>query len=291
MGPDRAGGPHAAPACWRPRPPTPARTPRCASTSTAPTSSPSSAVRATRASGGRRCGRLTVPGVSVVIRVYHVTLPTGLDVVAHRVAPGELYIVVSDQLAPGEQRAAVRTAIRAARRQAWDFGYLPLPLAAGLVAHTAVGTRVRGGARAQRDRGDHRRRHRRGGCRRGRGARHRDPGRAPAARARSAGRRRPGTRSRPRPARTRPAGHSRAAAPRRVRPAARLDAAGGHGRHPADVTPAVAAAQPQREHVAARGRRLDHEQPGDQYVAGATADDHEPVILSAVLVRRAEDVP
>jgi hypothetical protein len=77
-------------------------------------------------------------GGSVLIRVYHVTLPTGLDVVAHRVASGELYIVVSDQLAPGEQRAAVRSAIRAARRQAWDFGFLPLPLAAGLAAHTAV---------------------------------------------------------------------------------------------------------------------------------------------------------
>jgi hypothetical protein len=74
-----------------------------------------------------------------VIRVYHVTLPTGLDVVARRVAPGELYVVVSDQLPAGEQRAAVRTAIRAARRQAWDFGYLPLPVAAGLVAHTAAG--------------------------------------------------------------------------------------------------------------------------------------------------------
>jgi hypothetical protein len=74
-----------------------------------------------------------------MIRVYHVTLPTGLDVVARRVAPGELYIVVSDQLPAGEQRAAVRTAIRAARRQAWDFGYLPLPVAAGLMAHTAAG--------------------------------------------------------------------------------------------------------------------------------------------------------
>lgn len=72
-----------------------------------------------------------------MIRVYHVTLPAGLDVVAHRAASGELYIVVSDQLGPGEQRAAVRSAIRAARRQAWNFGFLPLPLA-GLAAHTAV---------------------------------------------------------------------------------------------------------------------------------------------------------
>jgi hypothetical protein len=75
-----------------------------------------------------------------MIRIEHVTLPAGLDAVAHRTAPGELYIVVSDLLEPGQQRAAVRAAIRAARRHAWEFGFLPLPLplAAGLALPAAV---------------------------------------------------------------------------------------------------------------------------------------------------------
>ncbi len=69
-----------------------------------------------------------------MIRIEHVTLPAGLDAVAHRTAPGELYIVVSDLLEPGQQRAAVRAAVRAARRHAWEFGFLPLPLPLPLAA-------------------------------------------------------------------------------------------------------------------------------------------------------------
>src|SRR5215475_12643654 len=77
-------------------------------------------------------------GGSVMIRIDHLMLPAGLDAVAHRTGPGELFIVVSDRLEPGEQRAAVRAAIRSARRHAWEFGLLPLPLAAGLTAPAAV---------------------------------------------------------------------------------------------------------------------------------------------------------
>src|SRR5215475_10804462 len=77
-------------------------------------------------------------GGSVMIRIDHLMLPAGLDAVAHRTGPGELFIVVSDRLEPGEQRAAVRAAIRSARRHAWEFGLLPLPLAAGLTAPAAM---------------------------------------------------------------------------------------------------------------------------------------------------------
>jgi len=65
-----------------------------------------------------------------MIRIDHLTLPAGLDAIARRVGPAELHVVVSDSLDPRQQRIAVRTAVRAARRRAWEFGVLPLPVAA-----------------------------------------------------------------------------------------------------------------------------------------------------------------
>lgn len=76
-----------------------------------------------------------------MIRIDHLTLPAGLDAIARRTGPGELYVVVSDILDPRQQRVAVRAAVRAARRHAWEFGLLPLPLAA------AAGSAVHGAAR------------------------------------------------------------------------------------------------------------------------------------------------
>jgi hypothetical protein len=73
-----------------------------------------------------------------MIRVDHLTLPPGLDAIARRIGPGELHVVLSDTLDPSRQRAAVRTAVRAARRHAWEFGFLPLPLAAAPAMRGAV---------------------------------------------------------------------------------------------------------------------------------------------------------
>jgi hypothetical protein len=75
-----------------------------------------------------------------MIRVDHLTLPAGLRAIAQRAGRGELYVVVSDELDPAAQRAAVRTAVRAARRHAWEFGFLPLPAAAAV---PALGTGAR----------------------------------------------------------------------------------------------------------------------------------------------------
>jgi hypothetical protein len=69
-----------------------------------------------------------------MIRIDHLPLPPGLDAIARRTGPGELYVVISDSLDPGRQRAAMRAAVRAARRHAWEFGMLPLPLAAAVPA-------------------------------------------------------------------------------------------------------------------------------------------------------------
>jgi hypothetical protein len=73
-----------------------------------------------------------------MIRVDHLPLPEGLDAVARMTAPGELSVVVSDLLAPSEQRVAVRAAVRSARLRSWEFGVAPVPLAAGLAVPGVV---------------------------------------------------------------------------------------------------------------------------------------------------------
>jgi hypothetical protein len=62
-----------------------------------------------------------------VIRLEHRSLPAGLSAVARRGDRGELTIVVSESLDAGRQRAAVRAALRAARRRDWRLGLLPVP--------------------------------------------------------------------------------------------------------------------------------------------------------------------
>jgi hypothetical protein len=62
-----------------------------------------------------------------MIRVEHRSLPAGLSAVARRGERGDLTIVVSESLDPSHQRAAVRAALRAARRHDWRLGLLPLP--------------------------------------------------------------------------------------------------------------------------------------------------------------------
>jgi hypothetical protein len=75
-----------------------------------------------------------------VIRLEHRSLPAGLSAVARRGERGELTIVVSETLDPGQQRAAVRAALRAARRHEWRLGLLPLPALLFMsAARSAVG--------------------------------------------------------------------------------------------------------------------------------------------------------
>lgn len=69
-----------------------------------------------------------------MIRIEHIALPAGLSAVARHDADGHLAIFVSNALEPGQQRAAVRVALRAARRHDWRFGLLPLPAIAALSA-------------------------------------------------------------------------------------------------------------------------------------------------------------
>jgi hypothetical protein len=69
----------------------------------------------------------------VMIRVSHVTLPPGLSAFALRGPDDELSVYVSDTLAPDRQRAAVRTALRASRREGWRT-VLPVPSVALLMA-------------------------------------------------------------------------------------------------------------------------------------------------------------
>ena len=225
-----------------------------------------------------------------MIRVYHVTLPPGLDVVARRVAPGELYIVVSDQLPAGEQRAAVRTAIRAARRQAWDFGFLPLPVAAGLVAHTAAG-HVSAAVRAHSVIATIT-----GAATAAAGAIaaavlvtsapavHQQPGAIggppPPAYSQSAT---PGPHSASgsQPGHTAPGASGQP--PGSTQRVVTVSTPGTSPQPSPQPSPSASTSQP--------GRGPDDQQPGDQYVAGAAADNHEPVLVSASLVRRAEEVP
>jgi hypothetical protein len=68
-----------------------------------------------------------------MIRVSHVTLPPGLSAFALRGPDDELSVYVSDVLAPDRQRAAVRIALRASRREGWRT-VLPVPSVALLIA-------------------------------------------------------------------------------------------------------------------------------------------------------------
>lgn len=63
-----------------------------------------------------------------MIRVSHISLPPGLSAIARRDADDELSVYVSDALDPARQRAAVRAALRASRRQPWRM-LLPVPSA------------------------------------------------------------------------------------------------------------------------------------------------------------------
>jgi hypothetical protein len=73
----------------------------------------------------------------VMIRVSHIALPPGLNVLARREADGELVVLVSTALSPDRQRAAVRTALRAVRRADGRAALLPLPVVAFLAASWA----------------------------------------------------------------------------------------------------------------------------------------------------------
>jgi hypothetical protein len=77
-----------------------------------------------------------------VIRFEHRSLPAGLSAVARRGARGDLTIIVSDSLDPSHQRAAVRAALRAARRHDWRLGLLPLPALIFMSATRSVLTKL-----------------------------------------------------------------------------------------------------------------------------------------------------
>jgi hypothetical protein len=69
-----------------------------------------------------------------MIRVSHVLLPPGLNVLARRGSGSELIVLVSAALPADRQRAAVRVALRAARRTDGRTRLLPLPGIAILAA-------------------------------------------------------------------------------------------------------------------------------------------------------------
>ncbi len=80
-----------------------------------------------------------------MIRISHVPLPPGLSALAQRSPDGDLTVFVSDTLPADRQRAAVRTALRAARRPDWRAA-LPAPSAAVLLAFAAGWFRRAAGA-------------------------------------------------------------------------------------------------------------------------------------------------
>ncbi len=82
-----------------------------------------------------------------MIRIRRLTLPTGLSALVRRAPEGDLEIFVSDALEPGDQRAAVRVALRSSRQAGWRAGLLPVPLVLVLAA-TRSG--LRAAARALR---------------------------------------------------------------------------------------------------------------------------------------------
>ncbi|MGE5131421.1 MAG: hypothetical protein ACM32E_00755 [Gemmatimonadota bacterium] len=83
-----------------------------------------------------------------MIRISHVSLPPGLSALAQRGPDGELTVFVSETLPADRQRAAVRTALRAARRPDWRAA-LPAP-SVGLLLALATGwlRRAAGAVRA-----------------------------------------------------------------------------------------------------------------------------------------------
>jgi hypothetical protein len=82
-----------------------------------------------------------------VIRVTHVSLPTGLSALARRGPGGDLLVYVSQALTPDRQREAVRAALRAARGAGWR-GLLPAPSLALLAFGAALLRRAAGALRA-----------------------------------------------------------------------------------------------------------------------------------------------
>jgi hypothetical protein len=72
-----------------------------------------------------------------MISIRHVTLPEGLSAFAQRGPDEELNVYVSDTLSADRQRAAVRAALRATRRQGWRTA-LPAP-SVGLLLALGVG--------------------------------------------------------------------------------------------------------------------------------------------------------
>ena len=69
-----------------------------------------------------------------MIRVTHISLPPGLSALARRGPGDEISVYVSDALPPERQRAAVRAALRAARRPGWRAAVLPVPSLGLLIA-------------------------------------------------------------------------------------------------------------------------------------------------------------
>ena len=79
----------------------------------------------------------------VVIGFEHTDLPYGLNAIALPTDDGGPQLLLSESLAPAEQRAAAVTAIRAAKRAGWigqrDQVALLLPIAAASLRHVIAG--------------------------------------------------------------------------------------------------------------------------------------------------------
>jgi len=82
-----------------------------------------------------------------MIRIRHVTLPSGLSAFVRRGATGDLEVFVSESLDPARARAAVRLALRSFRSSGARTGLLPLPVALLLAGGMA---RIRSAVRATR---------------------------------------------------------------------------------------------------------------------------------------------
>jgi hypothetical protein len=77
-----------------------------------------------------------------VTRLLHSALPEGLMAIARRGEDGEFGVVLSEALAPGRQRDAVRTVIRAARGQHRVPALVPVPVAASVSAARSLASRA-----------------------------------------------------------------------------------------------------------------------------------------------------
>jgi hypothetical protein len=64
-----------------------------------------------------------------MIRVRHLTLPSGLSAFVRKAANGDLEVFVSDTLEPERARAAVKMALRTFRPASQRAGLLPVPVA------------------------------------------------------------------------------------------------------------------------------------------------------------------